>query len=160
MNLKLTSRSIPICVMCILPLAIALLAAAVLAQQNGDKTLHVPIVHPLANANFASDRDPACLSSAVEVGDPDSGPSTILIKEEPGCVVRWHFHSAEQQMMVIKGELKAEMSTVPATVLGPGGFILIPSKEKHQFTCASKSECLFFLTIEGRFDNQWVNPGN
>jgi quercetin dioxygenase-like cupin family protein len=118
------------------------------------------IVHPLANANFASDGDPACLSSAVEVGNPSSGPSTILLKADRGCVIRWHFHSAEEQLMVIKGELKIEMVSIPSVTLGPGGFVLIPSKAKHQFTCSRKSECLLFLTIDRPFDGTWVKPGN
>jgi quercetin dioxygenase-like cupin family protein len=142
---------------CAIPLALLLVGAATTASSDEPRRA---IIHPLANANFASDGDPACLSNAVEVGDPGTGPSTVLLKEEPGCVVRWHFHTAEEQMMVIQGELKAEMATMPATTLGPAGFVLIPGKEKHQFTCVSKSECLAFVTIAGRFDSQWATPGN
>jgi quercetin dioxygenase-like cupin family protein len=158
MNLQIISRSKRLSrALCVAPLALLLIGIAATASSDEPRPA---IVHPLANANFASDGDPACLASAVEIGNPGAGPSTILIKEEPGCVVRWHFHSAEEQMMVIKGELKAEMTSVSATVLGPGGFVLIPGKEKHQFTCTSKGECLLFLTIAGPFDSQWVKPGN
>lgn len=74
--------------------------------------------------------------------------------------MRWHFHSAEEQLIVVKGELKVEMTTMPAAILGPGGFALIPSREKHQFTCTRKSECLMFLIIDRPFDSTWVSPGN
>jgi quercetin dioxygenase-like cupin family protein len=117
------------------------------------------ILHPAANANFKSTGDPACLASAVEAGNPSTGPSTILLKASRTCVVQWHFHLAEEQLMVIKGELKMEMTSMPATVLGPGGFALIPSKEKHQFTCSHKSDCLVFLTIDRAFDSTWAKPG-
>ncbi len=118
------------------------------------------IVHPLANANFKTSGDPACLSTAVELGNPETGLSTILLQSRKGCLVRWHFHTAEEQLMVVKGEVKVEMTSMPATTLGPGGFTLIPSKEKHQFTCTRKSECLVFLTIDRPFDSTWVTSAN
>jgi quercetin dioxygenase-like cupin family protein len=143
--------------LCVVPFALLLIAVATTASSDEPRQA---IVHPLANANFASDGDPACLGSAVEVGNPSTGPSTILLKADPGCLVPWHFHSAEEQLMVIKGELKTEMASMPSTILGPGGFALIPSKEKHQFACSPKSECLLFLTIDRAFDSAWVRPGN
>ena len=60
--------------------------------------------------------------------------------------------------MVIKGELKIELTSLAATTLSPGGFAFLPSKEKHQFTCTHKSECLFFLMIDRACDGTWVRP--
>ena len=127
---------------------------------SSDEPPPAAVLHPLANANFKSTNDPVCLATAVEVGDPSRGPSTVLLKANRGCVVRWHFHSAEEQLLVIKGELKIEETNMPATTLSPGGFALIPRKEKHQFTCSHKSECLFFLTIDRAYDSTWVRPGS
>ena len=137
-----------------------LLLVGVTKTESSDERTRTAIVHPLANANFKISGDPSCLSTAVEVGDPSTGPATILLKATKGCVVRWHFHTAEEQIMVVKGEFKVEMISMPAAVLVPGGFTLIPSKEKHQFTCTHRSECLLFLTIDRPFDSTWVTLGN
>lgn len=138
----------------------ALLLFSVERTESSDGPPRTAIVHPLVNANFKTSGDPACLSTAVEVGNPATGSSTVILKSTKGCLVRWHFHSAEEQLIVVKGELKVEMTSMPAAILGPGGFALIPSKEKHQFTCTRKSECLMFLMIDRPFDSTWVSPGN
>ena len=153
-----TCYKLSISVLSFIPLFLGFTSAATTA--SSDEPRPAAVLHPLANANFKSTSDPVCLATAVEVGDPSRGPSTVLLKANRGCVVRWHFHSAEEQLMVIKGELKIEETRTPATTLGPGGFAMIPSKEKHQFTCTHKSECLFFLTIDRAYDSTWVRPGS
>jgi len=106
------------------------------------------IIHPLQNANFVSASDPACLSTAVEAGNPATGPSAVLVKMEKGCMDRWHFHKAAEELIVIKGELKVEMASMPSAILGPGGYAQIPSNEQHQFACSAKRECLTFVRID------------
>ena len=39
---------------------------------------------PLDSMPFAADQDVACLESALETGDPVSGPSTWILKAPPG----------------------------------------------------------------------------
>lgn len=53
-----------------------------------------PVIHPLQNAKFASASDLTCLSTAVEAGNPSTGPSAVLVKMEKGCIYAWHFHTA------------------------------------------------------------------
>jgi quercetin dioxygenase-like cupin family protein len=118
-----------------------------------------PIVHPIENANFKAVADPKCVYTAVEAGDPAAGPSTVLMKADKGCFVRWHVHSAEQQLMVIKGEVRVDIALTPTATLGPGGYVLIPGKTKHQITCGRKSECLLFLTMDRPFDSSWTPLG-
>ncbi len=139
-------------------ISLLLLLVATAMTVSSDEPRPPAILHPLANANFKSTDDPACLATAVEIGNPSTGPSTVLLKANRGCVVRWHFHSAQEQLMVIKGELKIELTSRPSTTLSPGGFVFLPSKEKHQFTCTHKSECLFFLMIDRAYDSAWVRP--
>jgi quercetin dioxygenase-like cupin family protein len=100
------------------------------------------VVRPLAGTKFAGDGDLKCLSSVLENGDPAAGASTILLKAAPGCVVPPHFHTAEEQLIVVRGEVSTGMEGMSATVLGPGGFAMMPGKKTHWFTCASKTECL------------------
>ena len=77
-------------------------------------------VNPLEAIRFEADSDVKCLLSAVETGDPNTGPSTIILKAPAGCVVPWHFHTAQEQAVVIEGMVKMEMAHSPAMSLGSG----------------------------------------
>src|SRR5258708_4757717 len=79
-------------------------------------------IKPLSSVKFSTDNDVKCLQSAIESGDPTTGRSTLILKAFPGCVVPWHFHSAEEQLIVINGAVLAEMTDHRPTRLGPGGF--------------------------------------
>jgi quercetin dioxygenase-like cupin family protein len=140
---------------CVLPLSLCFCAATTVSSDLSRE----PIVHPVENANFKAVADPKCAYTAVEAGDPAAGPSTVLMKADKGCFVRWHVHSAEQQLMVIKGEVRVDIALTPTATLGPGGYVLIPGKTKHQITCGRKSECLLFLTMDRPFDSSWTQLG-
>ena len=65
---------------------VAALAGFMLAPVvNADQTKSAAT--PLESIRFEEDSDVKCLLSAVETGDPDTGPSTIILKAPPGCVV-------------------------------------------------------------------------
>ncbi len=68
---------------------------------------------PIDSMPFAPDQDVACLQSALETGNPETGPSTWILKGPPGCLVPWHSHTAEEQLMVVAGTLLAEMTDHP-----------------------------------------------
>lgn len=110
---------------------------------------------PLAEVKFEGD-DTKCLSSATENGNPDAGPSTLILKAAPNCKVPWHYHTAEEQLIVTHGTVSAEMDGMPAATLDPGGFAMMPSKVKHRFSCESKSECIMFVTFDRKYDIVWV----
>jgi quercetin dioxygenase-like cupin family protein len=74
---------------------------------------------------------------AVENGDPSKGPSVIVFKGTAGCVIPWHWHTPTEQVMIISGSAKVEMKGGATSTLGPGGYVMMPSKHVHQFTCAS-----------------------
>jgi quercetin dioxygenase-like cupin family protein len=131
----------------------------IIASSASSDSPREAIIHPLQNANFASHSDLPCLSTAVEAGDPSTGPSAVLVKMEKGCIYAWHFHTAVEELIVIKGELKVEMFSMPPAILGPGGYAQVPSNEKHQYTCSAKSECVWFVRIDRVFDSKAVQPG-
>jgi quercetin dioxygenase-like cupin family protein len=142
----------------LLALPFTLLFLGVVRTDSSDQPRE-PVVHPVENANFKSAEDPKCISTAVEAGDPSTGPSTVLLKIAKGCFVRWHMHTADQQMMLIKGELKVDLAMTPSATLGPGGYVLIPGRVKQQFTCERKSECLLFVTLDRPYDSSWAPLG-
>src|SRR3984893_3351904 len=88
-------------------------------------------IKPLSSVKFSPDNDVKCLQSAIESGDPATGRSTLILKPFPGCVVPWHFHTAEEQLIVINGAVLAEMADHRPPRLGPAGFTLIASTPTH-----------------------------
>jgi quercetin dioxygenase-like cupin family protein len=136
---------------------ILLLVAATSASSDSPRE---PVIHPLENANFASASDLTCLSTAVEAGNPSTRPSAVLVKMEKGCMASWHFHTAAEELIVIKGERKVEISSMPPEILGPGGYAQVPSNEKHQYACSAKGECLWFVRIDRAFDSKAAQPAN
>ena len=114
------------------------------------------VLRPLSEVKFEPDDDVKCLFSAVETGDPAKGPSTIILKAPPHCLVPWHYHTAQEQLIVIAGSVQTEMEGMPAHTLGPGGFATMLSKTKHQFSCQSKTVCEMFVTFDRTYDIFWV----
>jgi len=112
-------------------------------------------VKTLADVKFEGD-DTKCLQSATETGDPSTGPSTLILKAAPKCEVKWHYHTAEEQLIVTHGSLLTEMEGMPAATLEAGGFAMMPGKVKHRFSCQSKTECILFVSFDQKYDIVWV----
>jgi quercetin dioxygenase-like cupin family protein len=141
--------------------ALAILIAAVGATLRGraqGQTAAHGVVTPLASASLVFDGEPACLKVARENGDPDVGASTFLLEAPSGCVVPAHYHTAEEQLMVVRGDVLTGMDGMPETTMGPGGFAMMPSKAMHWFTCKSKDTCLMFVTFDRKYDIVWAKP--
>lgn len=117
---------------------------------------HTPVARPISSVKLEQDPDVKCLRFATESGDPDSGPSTHILEFPTNCSVPWHYHTAEEQLMVVQGQVMTEMEGGSPTSLGPGGFALMPSKEKHQFSCKSQKACRAFVYFDRAYDIFWV----
>lgn len=117
------------------------------------------VVKALADVQFEGD-DSKCLRSATESGDPSTGPSTLILKAAPKCEVKWHYHTAEEQLIVTHGSLLTEMEGMPAGTLEAGGFAMMPGKVKHRFSCQSTSECILFVIFDRKYDIVWVKDGS
>ena len=127
-------------------------AGAAVAQQSD-----TPIVQNTKPAQFQKNPGlPACLTLAVERGDPSSGPSILLVKGTRGCSAPWHFHSPNEQLMMVSGTGRVEMKGEHAVNLRAGGFAYAPVKHVHQFTCVG-GPCSFFLHSDGPFDIHYVD---
>ena len=113
-------------------------------------------VKPFESVPFAPERDVACLASAPETGDPLTGPSTWILKARPGCVVAWHSRTAEEQLIVVRGAVMAEMTDHPRTRLGPGGFAVMGTHMAHQFACQGTAACVMFVTFDRAYDIRWL----
>jgi hypothetical protein len=85
-------------------------------------------IKPLTSMKFEPDQDVKCLMSAIETGDPKTGRSTLILKAPSGCVVPWHSHTAEEQLIIITGNVISEMLDHTPTRLRPGGFAVMGSR--------------------------------
>lgn len=137
----------------ILPLLFAFLAAS---SSLSSQEQHHGVVTPLSNVKFAPDDDVKCLDSTLENGDPAKGASTFILRAASGCMVPLHYHTAEEQLIVVRGDVETGMTGVTPRVLQAGGFAMMPSKEKHWFSCKSKDGCLMFVTFDRVYDIVWV----
>ena len=108
-------------------------------------------IKPLPSIKFSGDQDVKCLQAAIETGDPKSGRS----KASPGGIVSWHYHTAEEQLMLIRGPVVAEMTDHRPTRLGSGGFAVMAGRMAHQFSCQAKSGCLMIVVFDRAYDIFW-----
>src|SRR5215469_14250103 len=82
----------------------------------------------LADAKFATlSNVPDCFTVAVEHGDPGKGPSSVLVKLEPGCDSRTHWHSADASVLVVGGPLEMEMQGEKTAAPKRGDFFFLPA---------------------------------
>ena len=98
---------------------------------------------------------PACMTFAVDRGDPTKGAAVLLIKMPSGCVVPWHWHSANETLMMVSGRGKAEMKAGGSHPMTPGDYIYLPATQAHPFTCVTS--CRLFDETDGPFDIHYVN---
>src|ERR1700722_11302633 len=113
-------------------------------------------VTPLENAPFVQDEDVKCLQGALENGNPDTGPSTFLLKAPAGCRVAAHYHTAEEQLIVIQGSVLTGMKGMRSVVLTAGGIAVMPAKAVHWFSCSGQHPCLMAVTFNQKYDIVWV----
>ncbi|HWZ98023.1 MAG TPA: cupin domain-containing protein [Candidatus Dormibacteraeota bacterium] len=115
------------------------------------------IVRNYSEVKFPPDDEkPKCLHFFLENGEMDKGPSTAIMKAAPNCVVAPHYHTAEEQLIIVRGEVSTGMEGMSDTVLGAGGFAMMPSKQVHWFSCTAKEECVMFVTFDRAYDIVWV----
>jgi quercetin dioxygenase-like cupin family protein len=128
---------------------------ATASAQQDDK----PIVQNTPPGQFQKIPNlPDCITAAVEQGDPTKGASVLLVKGASGCKAPWHFHTPNEQVMMLSGVGRVEMKGEPAVSLRAGGFAYAPVKHVHQFTCVG-GPCSFFLHSDAPFDIHYVDQG-
>ena len=133
----------------ILALAVFVCLPIALAQDMG-------VARKMSENKFAPLPNlPACITLAVQSGDPSKGASVILFKGTAGCSIPWHWHTPIEHVMIVSGSVKVEMKGGATSMLGPAGYSMMPSKHVHQFTCISA--CTAFLTSNAAFDIHYVD---
>jgi hypothetical protein len=98
---------------------------------------------------------PSCASAAVPQGDPTKGPSFVYGKIGSNCVIPWHWHTANENIMMVSGEAKLETRDGKPITITTGGFAMMPSKHVHRFTCVKS--CSMYVYSDAIFDIHYVN---
>ena len=98
---------------------------------------------------------PSCLTMAVEHGDPSKGAFTLLLKFTSGCRVPMHWHTSAEELMLVSGYGKMQMQDGTSSTVDRGGFVYVPPKHQHAFTCATA--CTAFLSGDAAFDIHYVD---
>jgi mannose-6-phosphate isomerase-like protein (cupin superfamily) len=98
---------------------------------------------------------PGCASAAILRGDPRSGPAWVLLKLASGCRVPWHWHTANETLVVISGRGTVAMKDGPPLQFAPGAYASLPSHHMHQASCSRA--CLLFNGADAAFDIHYVD---
>ena len=99
---------------------------------------------------------PTCAPGSVQSGDPTKGPSIILAKAAAGCSVPWHWHTPNENVMMVSGVAQMAMKDGKPFTLRAGGFAMMPAHHIHQFRCGSKP-CVLFIYSDVAFDIHYVD---
>ena len=130
-------------------LALAIVSTSVYAEDQ-------PKIVNAAEAKFAAfPNTPKCAKGAVQNGDPNQGASVMLLRFTPGCSVPTHWHTPNEQVMMVSGTAKLTPHAGEAKVLRSGAYAFMPSKHPHSFICTTA--CSFYLTSDGAFDIHYVD---
>lgn len=101
---------------------------------------------------------PACLTGASERGNPMTEESVLLLHFRPGCHVPWHWHTAEETLLIVSGTLRAEMKGGAKPMFLHGGdYAFMPSHNIHQAMCVGTVPCSLFLHSSAAFDIHYVD---
>lgn len=102
---------------------------------------------------------PECTTFAVLHGDMASGPSTMMVRMLSGCAVPYQWHSASEELVLLKGEIIAQLMGAEALHFGEGSYVQLPSGRPHRFACISEDECVLFNVADSAFDIHFVDEG-
>jgi quercetin dioxygenase-like cupin family protein len=98
---------------------------------------------------------PECAPGAVLSGDPSKGSSILLGKLSSGCTIPWHWHSPNENLMLVSGQATIEMKDGKKFTLRPGGFAMMASRHIHQFRC--ERDCMLYVYSDAIFDIHYVD---
>ena len=97
----------------------------------------------------------SCATAATLRGDPRSGPAWVLLKLASGCRVPWHWHTANETLLVISGRGTLAMKDGPPLKFVPGAYASLPNHHVHEASCSRA--CLLFNTADAAFDINYVD---
>ena|SRR5688572_1155601 len=115
------------------------------------------VVTALEDAKFVpvDPQRPQGAQIAVLQGDPNTGPSAMLLRMSKG-VSAMHVHSADYHCVVLEGTMQhweQRESQDKAKLLRPGSFWFQPGNAAHQDACLT-DHCLMYVQWAGKRDGR------
>lgn len=98
---------------------------------------------------------PTCAHGSVQKGDPTKEAFILYAKVAAKCSVPWHWHTANEHLMIVNGSAHVGMKEGKPLTLQPGGFVMLPSRHVHEFRC--ERACSFYVYSDGAFDIHYVD---
>ena len=82
--------------------------------------------------------------------DPDA--SIARVRVSAGVTTRWHLlDGITERYVLLSGAGSAEIGSLPATPVGPGDFVLIPSGCRRRITNTGSEDLVFLAMCTPRF---------
>ncbi len=142
----------------VVPLGVLSIFVLGLVPARGQEAGPQPMARNLTENKFVNFPNfPTCVTGAVQQGDPAHGASVILVKSSAGCSVPWHWHTPDEQLMMVAGTGHLEIKGQKPVTLRAGGYALMPSHHVHQLHCPGP--CTLFVQASGPFDLHYVDSG-
>ena len=92
------------------------------------------------------------LAAAPGYGDLANGPHGTFIKMPAGYVSPTHIHTEDYWAVVVSGVMVNKTPDEPDVPLPVGSYFLQKGGEPHVTKCISATECIFFVSQNGKFD--------
>jgi quercetin dioxygenase-like cupin family protein len=89
---------------------------------------------------------------AVLQGDPTQNNADVFFRLAPGTTVSKHWHTSNERMVLISGELHVDYEGQDPVVLHPGTYAFGPGGLAHVASCAEGDECVLFIAFEEPVD--------
>jgi len=90
---------------------------------------------------------------AVVHVNPKTQATQLLVRATKPAVVPWHWHTANEAIMVMKGTFTLECEGKKVD-LGPGSFTYTPSRLIHRATFSEG--CMIAISADGPFEINWA----
>ena len=136
--------------------AVAAVCGAVTARAEDENEMDKMITMNPQGMKFTPIPDmPACATAAILRGNPRTGPAWVLLKLASGCRVPWHWHTANESLVVISGQGRVEMKDGSPLQFAPGAYASLPKTHQHQAICTRS--CLLFNAADAAFDVHYVD---
>lgn len=145
-----------------LTLFASILAASCAPVPRDSETTQMVVV-PFDEAKFVpvSTRLPDGPRLAVLWGNPDTGPSAVLLEMKRGPVPL-HIHTADYHLVVIEGIMKhwiEGQTEAAAPSLGPGSYWFQPGGQAHGDACLT-DKCVSQIVWSGARDGRLADATN
>ena len=100
---------------------------------------------------------PKCITASPYRGNPVKGPSLMLARVAPGCVVPWHWHPFNETLMTVSGTIENQLKGGATYISHQGDYLFLPAHHPHRAMCKGPDVCTTFLLSEGSSGGYYID---